>query len=368
MKKQLLGILGVCALAASAYAATVAVKDSAPERYTVKKGDTLWDISNRYLSDPWRWPEIWAANSGIANPHLIFPGDVLVLCTIKGQAVVAVDQGGGCAEVEARMSGASDGSQKISGSGRDLKLHPQARVQELTLAIPTIPLQAIQRYLNESRVVTPEELKKAPYVVAGADDHLVSGAGSRVYVRGKNIDPEGSYGVYRGGVRYDDPETGEVLGYEAQAIGAGRMSALNGEVGSFDITRTMEQEIRIEDKLLTHEERAVASTFVPRSPEGVKTGRVIRVFGSIDTAANNSVIVLNRGEREGIRQGDTFALYTKGKVIRDRVSNDFVKLPAERAGLAMVFRSFNKVSYALVLRSNHVIKVGDEARPPVSGD
>lgn len=373
MKKQLLGLVAASALAASAYAvavaSNVAVKDSAPERYTVKKGDTLWDISGRYLSDPWRWPEIWAANRQIDNPHLIFPGDVLLLCSIKGQAMVVVDQGGGCAEAESRIAaGTQPAEQKVTGSGRDFKLHPQVREQDLALAIPAIPLQAIQRYLNDSRVVTPDELQKAPYVMAGADERLVVGAGSKVYVRGKGMDADGSYGVYRGGVRYDDPESGEVLGYEATAIGSGRMIALSGGVGTFEVTRTIDQEVRIEDKLLPHEERAVSSVFVPRNPDGVKPGRILRIFGSIGGGANYSVIVLNRGEREGVRQGDTFALYQRGKVIRDRVSNEYVKLPSEHVGLAMVFRTFNKVSYALVLRASSVVKVGDEVRPPISGD
>lgn len=366
MKKHFLGMLGVCVLAASAYADTVTVKDSAPERYTVKKGDTLWDISNRYLKDPWRWPEIWEANQQISNPHLIFPGDVLVLCHIHGQTVLAKDNGGGCAEVEERVAGIQPTVTKEAGG--DYKLHPQIREQELSVAIPAIPLQAIKRYLNDSRVVKLDELEKAPYVVSGSDNHIVAGAGDRVYVRGKPLEEGGTYGVYRAGVRYVDPDTQKVLGYEAMAVGVGKISAVNAGVGSFDITRTIDQEVRIEDKLLTLEERVVPSVFQPHNPAGVRPGRIIRVFGSIDSAANNSVIVINRGSMDGVRQGDTFALYEHGKTIVDRVSNEPVKLPSEREGLAMVFRTFDKVSYALVLRGTGVIKVGDEIRPPVSGD
>lgn len=366
MKKQLLGFLSASLLVATCYAETVTVKDSAPERYTVQKGDTLWDISNRYLKDAWRWPEIWQANQQISNPHLIFPGDVLLLCRIQGRSVVALDAGGGCAEVEARMAGGPE--PKVIATSDGYKLRPQIREQPLSLAIPAIPLQAIQRYLNNSRVVDIAELQKAPYVMAGGNDHIVTGSGDRVYIRGKGVDPNGSYGIYRQGIRYVDPDTNEVLGYEATAIGNGKMVALNGQVGTLEIVRTFDQEVRIEDKLLAHEERQVSSVFNPRNPEGVKPGRVLRVFGSIASAANNSVIVLNRGELDGVRQGDTFALYQRGQIMNDRVTNELVRLPSERSGLAMVFRTFNKVSYALVLRSNNVIKVGDEIRPPISGD
>lgn len=367
MKKHFLGILSACILAGSAYADSPAVKDTAPERYTVKKGDTLWDISSRYLNDAWRWPEIWQANQQIANPHLIYPGDVLVLCHIHGQTVLAKDAGGGCAEVETRMAAGPLPVVTAQANG-DYKLHPQIREQELSVAIPAIPLQAIKRYLNDSRVVKLSELEKAPYVVAGADEHIIAGAGDHVYVRGKTLEDGGAYGVYRAGTRYVDPDTQEILGYEATAIGGGKVTAVNAGVGTFEIGKTSDEEVRIEDKLLPYEERVVPSIFEPHNPAGVRPGRVIRVFGSIASAANNSVIVLSRGTMDGVRQGDTFALYQHGKTIVDRVSREAVRLPSERKGLAMVFRTFDRVSYALVLRGTGVISVGDEIRPPVSGD
>lgn len=344
------------------------VKDSAPERYTVVRGDTLWDISNRYLSDPWRWPEIWEINPQVQNPHLIYPGDILLLCQIKGRAVVAVDMGGGCAEVEARIASGKP-TQIISGSGRDQKLHPQARVQALSLAIPAIPLQEIQRYLNGSRVVSKAELDKAPYVLAGKEGRIVSGAGDHIYVRNKDkqLESNGSYGVYRGGVAYIDPDTQEVLGYEAEDVAKGNIVALNDHVGTMEVTRTV-QEVRIEDKLLAIQGERISSIFYPSNPDGVKPGRILRIFDSIGSGAQYSVVVLNRGEENGVKSGHTFAVYKRGESVRDRVTNEYVSLPGERAGLAMVFRTFPKVSYALVLRSVTSIKVGDEIKPPVSGD
>ncbi len=348
--------------------APVQVKESAPERYTVVRGDTLWDISSRYLADAWRWPEIWETNPHVRNPHLIYPGDVLLLCQIKGRAVVAVDMGGGCAEVEARMASGQP-TQIISGSGRDQKLHPQARIQPLSLAIPAIPLQEIQRYLNGSRVVSKADLDNAPYVLAGPETRIITGAGDSIYIRNKNklLESHGVYWIYRGGRAYIDPVTREVLGYEAEDIGGGKIVALNGEVGTLAVSRTT-QEVRIEDKLLPNESERISTVFYPSNPDAVQPGVILRVFESLGSGAQHSVVVLNRGELDGVKSGHTFAIHKRGESVRDRVTNEYVRLPSERAGLAMVFRTFSKVSYALVLRSSTTVKVGDEVKPPVSGD
>jgi hypothetical protein len=370
MKKRLLGIVGACLLAGVVQAEEpVKIKDSAPERYTVVKGDTLWGISGRYLNDPWRWPQIWEANKQVYNPHLIYPGDVLLLCRIEGKAVVAVDQGGGCSEVANRIATGAPLPTQTQLPDGTVKLHPQVREQPLSVAIPAIPLKEIQRYLNDSRVVDIEELNRAPYVIMGAQDHVISGAGDKVYIRNKNqlLVPNGAYGIYRAGMRYLDPDSGEVLGYEAEDIGSGRLSALEPEVGTLDVTRTT-QDIRIGDKLLENESGRISSIFHPSNPDGVKPGRVLRVFGSIGSAAQYSVIVINRGEVDAVKPGHTFALYRRPGVISDAISNDQVRLPSERAGLAMVFRTFSRVSYALVLRSSQAIKIGDETRAPITGD
>ncbi len=198
---------------------------------------------------------------------------------------------------------------------------------------------------------------------------MILGADDDAYVRNKNqlLVPEASYGVYRGGMRYVDPDTGEVLGYEAEDIGAGELIALESEVGTLHLKRTT-QNVRVGDKLLTNESGRISSVFNPSNPDGVKPGRILRVFGSIASAAQYSVIVVNRGEVDGVKPGHTFALYRRGQVIKDTVSQESVALPSERAGLAMVFRTFSRVSYALILRSSVAIKVGDEIRPPISGD
>lgn len=342
---------------------SVDVKANAPERYTVKKGDTLWDIANRYLKDAWRWPEIWQANQQIRNPHLIFPGDNLLLCHIQDRAVVAVDGGGGCDEVIANLTNKAS----ISGGNGQDRLSPQIRVEDLNVAIPAIPLQAIRAYLSDSRVMGAEDFAKAPYVVSGESKRVITGQGDKVYVRGTDMTLGGSYGIYRKGVRYDDPDTKEFLGFEAEDIGAGKITATQDNIATLELARTT-QEVRIEDRIFASEARPVTPIFYPSNPEGVKQGRIVRIMASLGSGGLNSVVVINRGERDGVKQGHTFALYQRGGLIRDRVKDDLVRLPSERAGLAMVFRTFNKVSYAIILRASTTITVGDEIRPPISGD
>lgn len=370
MKKRLLGIVGACLLAGGVQAQdAVPVKESAPERYTVVQGDTLWGIAGRYLSDPWRWPEIWEANKQVYNPHLIFPGDVLLLCRIQDRAVLAVDQGGGCTEIVNRIADGGGLPTRTELPDGTVKLHPKARELPLSLAIPSIPLKDIQRYLNDSRVVTNEELEKAPYVIATQDNRVVAGKGDRIFIRNKDkqLVANASYGVYRGGQRYIDPETGKVLGYEAEDLGAGRLVGLENEVGTLLLSRST-QDVRASDKLLESEAGRISSTFHPSNPEGVKPGNVLRIFGSIASGAQYSVIVINRGEVDGVKPGHAFALFRKGGLVTDRVTNEALRLPSENAGLAMVFRTFANVSYALILRSSTTIKVGDEVRPPISAE
>ncbi|RZU38665.1 LysM domain-containing protein [Fluviicoccus keumensis] len=365
MKKPVL-LLVAGLLAGSAMAASpkpVDVKDTAPERYTVQKGDTLWDISNRYLKDPWRWPEIWEVNPQVRNPHLIYPGDKLVLCRIQDRNVVAVDTGGGCADVAQRLTNKATG--RVDGDSG--KLLPQIRSEPMSVAIPAVPLQAIRAFLSGSRVVGPEDFERAPYVLAGLGHRIIAGAGEQVYARGKGLAVGDNYGVYRRGNLYLDPDTQEILGIEAMDIGAGSITAVQGDVGTLSVARTT-QEVRIEDRLLLSEAMPVTPVFHPTNPENVKPGRILQVMNSLGSGGLNSIIVVNRGERDGVVQGHTFAVYQHGGVVRDRTKDELVQLPSERSGLAMVFRTFNKVSYAIVLKASTVVKQGDEIRPPVSGD
>lgn len=315
-------------------------RDNVPDTHTVVKGDTLWDISNTFLKTPWLWPEIWHVNAQIENPHLIYPGDVIRLIYIDGKPRLTLDN-----------------------SGRIFKLEPKAHVISKGDAIETIPLSEIDSFLSRSRIVGKKDLKKAPYVVSGKGQHLLAGKSDVVYVRGELDKPLTIYGVYREGEKFIDPETNEFLGIQALDIGSVEVREQNTEVATVKTLRTT-QDMRIGDRLLKEEERKVDSTFFPSAPSGEIDGQILAVEGGVSQIAKLNVVVLNRGTREDLKSGDVLAVYKRGERIRDRVTGDRVRLPDERAGLIMVFRTFEKVSLALVLEASQGLRVDDVVRNP----
>ncbi|MEY4516747.1 MAG: hypothetical protein RL180_1093, partial [Pseudomonadota bacterium] len=207
------------------------VRTDAPNLYIVKRGDTLWDISKRFLNDAWRWPQVWAANPQVKNPHLIYPGDRLLLCKIEGRTVVGRDEGDGCAGIALRMSGGSS-------SSNDARLSPRIRVEALDVAVSAIPASAIQGWLTQSQVVAYDTLQQAPYVLAAKGRRVVTAAGDTIYIRGTGLQVGDSYGVYREGERYVDPETKESLGYEARMVARGTVTEINREVTTIELTES----------------------------------------------------------------------------------------------------------------------------------
>ena len=229
MRKTLLALL---LLATAAVQAQVQLKDGHPDNYTVVKGDTLWDISGKFLSKPWKWPEIWHANPQVQNPHLIYPGDRLSLVYIDGQPRIMLNRG---------------------NSRGTIKLSPKVRSTPMAEAIPTIPLEAINSFLLSNRIInTNSEFTRQPYVVAGNAERVVSGKGDRIYVKGR-VDDGGVYGIYRQGRTYTDPKTQEFLGINADDIGSGEIIATEGDVGTMVLSRTT-QEVRLADRLFPTEE------------------------------------------------------------------------------------------------------------------
>jgi hypothetical protein len=295
------------------------------------------------------WPEIWHVNPQIENPHLIYPGDVITLIYLDGKPRLTVERG-----VASRTYKMSPG---------ESRLEPKIRYAPVGTAIPAIPLDAIDKFLTRSRVVSREELEAAPYVLTGAEDHLVVGAGDELYARGEYNNDVNVYGVYRAGQTFVDPETRELLGLQALDIGTVKMRDLSGEVGTFAVTRTTE-EIRITDRLLPHEERAVDSTFFPSLPKEEVEGLIMAVEGGLNQVGRMDVVVINRGEREGLEIGNVMAIYKEGGAVRDRIQGDIIRLPEEKAGLLMVFRTFEKMSFALVLEASRPLAVLDIVRRP----
>jgi nucleoid-associated protein YgaU len=341
MRKSLLALLLV---AASGLAqADVQLRDGHPEQYTVVKGDTLWDISGKFLRQPWKWPEIWHANPQVENPHLIYPGDQLNLVYIDGQPRLMLNRG---------------------GSRGTVKLSPSIRKTPMAEAIPTIPLEAINSFLLSNRIVDDvATFERAPYIVAGNAERVVSGAGDRIYARGQFNNPEAVHGIFRQGKTYLDPETNEFLGINADDIGTGEIIAEEGDIATVILSRST-QEVRLGDRLFPTEERAVNSTFLPSEPATQINGVILDVPRGVNQIGQFDVVTLNKGARDGLQEGNVLAVYKTGETVRDRITGESVKIPDERAGLVMVFRAYDKLSYGLILNAQRQLAVMDKVRNP----
>ncbi|HEY3700470.1 MAG TPA: LysM peptidoglycan-binding domain-containing protein [Spongiibacteraceae bacterium] len=341
MKKLLLGGLLALAFAFSAVADVLALKPDHPDTYVVKKGDTLWDISNVFLKSPWHWPQLWHVNPQVKNPNLIYPGDELNLVYIDGKPQLVLSR----------------------GKGGDIKLEPEVRSTPIARAIPAIPLEAVSAFLNRGRIVQPGVLENAPYVLLGKEGHIVTGAGDEIYARGAFDAENPSYGIFRKGDTFVDPDSHEVLGVQAMDIGLAKLLSAEKDVATLALNRST-QEIRRSDRLLPEEERAINANFFPSAPEQDIKGKLLAVEGGVSQIGAMNVVVISKGAREGIKEGNLLAIYKTGETISDPVNNDVVKTPDFRAGLLMVFRVFDKVSYGLVLRAERPLRVEDSVRNP----
>jgi hypothetical protein len=324
-------------LSFSALAADVVLNPNHPQKHVVVRGDTLWDISGMFLKFPWHWPDIWHVNPQIENPHLIYPGDILTLVYRDGKPVLELTRG-----------------------PTAYKMSPQVREMALEKAISTIPLDAIRPFLNRPNVVGAEVLESAPYIVAGADERLISGAGDKVYVRQVDESEGKHYSVFRGGEVYSDPVTNEILGYEAIYTADTWLSVI-AEISTAELRETT-REVLIGDRLLPAVDEQYEANFYPHVPESSFEGQIISVFDGVSQVGQYQVVVLNRGERESLEVGHVVSVYQAGDVVRDTVSadpRDVVTLPDEYAGIALVFKTFEKVSYAIVMKANRAIHVHD---------
>jgi len=321
-----------------------------PDRYTVVKGDTLWDIAGRFLKSPWRWPDVWHVNPQVKNPHLIYPGDELVLTyDANGNPVISIGK-------RARPN---------------VKLSPGLRKTRLDRAIPTIPLDAIQQFLSKPLAVGEQELEKAPYVVQVAEEHVVAGAGDRLYVRNLKEEGKAKYSIFRPGIKYikhhtkktdEDPE---VLGYEAVYVGETTVAQF-GDPATLLLTST-EREAHAGDRLLPLDEDDISEHFMPHAPRTDVDASIISVVDGVVQIGQNQLVVVDAGSREKIDVGTVLAVYTRGETVLDNISperGDTVKLPDERAGTLMIFRVFEKVSFALVMDATRPLHVFDAVRNP----
>lgn len=338
MRKILVALLLI--LSGSLQAA-VQLTDNPPERYTVVRGDTLWGIAQRFLKKPWEWPQIWHVNAQVQNPHLIYPGDVLVLTYEGGNPRLGLERG-----------------------KRVVKLSPHVRAEPIVEAIPTIPLGAISSFLLANRVIdSAEQFERAPYILAGNDGRVVSGQGDRIYARGDFAQALSSYDVFRQGKTHKDPETGELLGINADDIGGVDLISTERDVASLNLTRVT-QEVRLGDRLFPAEERAINSIFTPSSPERPIEALIIDIPRGVTQIGQFDVVLVNKGTREGLREGHVLAVYRQGETVRDRITGERIKVPDERSGLLMIFKTYQKLSYGLVLQASRSLSVHDRLRNP----
>ena len=346
----------------------------APDSYTVKSGDTLWAISKIFLKTPWRWPELWGMNmTQIRNPHLIYPGQVLLLERRNGMATLRVAGGQPTADGQA---------------GDTVRVSPRVRYQALSdVGLPTLRSSAIEPFLAEPMVVSESELNQAPRIVATQESRVLLTRGDRAYARGPAdaplMDDQArlkQLRVFRNATPLKDPVTGEVLGYEAQYVG--KATLIRGETtaqietkgksessaivpATIDIIAAKE-EMRVGDRLLPEPPRQLQS-YTPRAPSGTSDGRIVSVYGSaVVNAAQNQVVAINRGTRDGMEVGHVMAIVKDGERVVDKTDSTrpLMKLPDERNGLLMVFRTFDRVSYALILEITDGVRVGDRLVNP----
>ena len=329
-------------ISAPAAAQAPALADDAPDSYTVVRGDTLWDISGRFLKQPWRWPEVWRLNrEQIRNPHLIYPGQIIVL-----------DRTGPYLTIGRRI-------------GRPLyqKLSPQVHSEPLDKAVPSIPMDIIEPFLTRPLVVDDATLAGAGTVIATDTSRVYVGAGDAMFAKDVTADHD-IWEVFRPAKRLIDPVTRELLGYEAMYLGTARVTE-HGRPATLTLLSSVE-EIGAGDRVVASERPEVFS-YVPHAPEGEINGRLIGIYrGVVETGADN-VVTLNIGRRAGLERGHVLALYrNRGSVVYkdDSGNKETFDLPEKRYGLAFVFRVFDRVAYALVMESDGPVTVGDSVRTP----
>ena len=331
------------------------VKPAHPVRYVVKRGDTLWDIAALFLRDPWVWPEIWSVNPQIENPHLIYPGDIITLAYIGGEPRLIVDRPG----VE-RVAEPSEEGLTVE------RVEPQVRELPLEAAIPTIPADAINQFLNRPRVLPLEELESAPYIVGNYEGRLISAEGDDVFARGfPDEGPQARrYNVVRPGDPLNDPRTGELLGYEAIHAGQGVVRQLGDPVKVSLVDS--EREILSGDRLFPSDQDPAQARYLPKEPDEPVEGQIIALFDAISQVGSKQVVVINLGARAGMEPGHVLGIRQSGGTVRDAYAEDpeEVTLPPQDVGTLMVFKVFDRVSYGLIMTSTRAIHLHDTVTNP----
>lgn len=383
MRKTIISLIFLFFPVVSAVAATVAdLKDTAPDRYVVVKGDTLWDISARFLKEPWRWPELWKMNQDqIRNPHRIYPGDILVLEHTADGVRLRVSAAGGTLET--------------------VKLSPRVRVEQAAQAIPSISPAVIDPWLSKPLVLGEHELDTAPRIVATQESRIALGTGNTAYVEGLSKEQGDRWHLVRRGDPLVDPDTGTTLGYLGIYLGEARV-VRHDEISTVEIVKSVEEVYR-DDRLLPAGKEQVVFSYVPHAPESPVRGRIISAYPNLFETGPRSVVTISKGSTDGLRVGTVLAIYRspeesryalrtaplygkqglggtgrheyRGADLRPRdapmytrseaLNEDVLaKLPEERYGLLMVFRTFDRTAFALVMEASRPVRVDDFVANP----
>ncbi|MGM0616215.1 MAG: LysM peptidoglycan-binding domain-containing protein [Pseudomonadota bacterium] len=323
------------------------VRDDAPSQYTVRKGDTLWDIAGEFLYAPWQWPELWRANPQIDNPHLIYPGDNLNLDDCQGSPCIVMERG-----------------------QQTVKLSPQVRTLPHREAITPLPLETVRAFLRDHRIIDNKEaLEELAYVVAGDNQRLISGAGDLIFARSTDADT-GQNRIVRGDpveiYRHGEPyqrASGEMLGLELIKIGEAYVARREGEIIQLEVRRA-NQEVRNDDLILPMEEAALDDNFMPRAPRAELSGTILAVPGGVRFIGRLQVVAIDLGSRDGLQPGHVLSIDQAGERVNDPRTQEVLQMPSEEAGLLMVFKPYDNISYALIMEASRTLEVGDPVRTP----
>ncbi|MFL6679026.1 MAG: LysM peptidoglycan-binding domain-containing protein [Burkholderiaceae bacterium] len=331
--------------------------ENAPDTYTVKRGDTLWHISGMFLKSPWRWPELWGMNlDQIHNPHLIYPGQLLVLEKIDGMARLKIGN-------------------TLGGAGDTVKLSPSIRSESSeSAAISSIPMNLIGPFLTDAMIFDENELAKAPRVVAGEEGHTLLARGNSAYVLG-DLGNTRNWQIFREPKPLVDPDTKQILGYEARFVGTAERkqdgeARPGAQTGGLNVPSTFivtgnREDAQVGDRLAPAAVRDFAP-FVPHSPANPVDGKVVSLYGDAMSAGSNHIVALNRGARDGLERGTVLALWHEGAVTHDKSvqKGALIKLPDERIGSVFVFRVFDRMAYGLVMDTTQPTLPGDRVTQP----
>jgi nucleoid-associated protein YgaU len=340
-------------------AETVKLKPDHPERYTVVKGDTLWDIARRFLQSPWHWPKVWKINQSIKNPHLIYPGDVILLTWVDGKPELSLlrSEKGVLSELPPEAPGAPP----VIQDGRTVKLKPRVHVEPLEAAIPTIPPSAIMPFLSQPMAVGEDELDKAGYITIGLDNRIALGDQSEFYARGLKDDTE-YYHIFRPGKAIRHPDSGDVLAYEAVYLGDARKLE-SGDPTKLVVT-SVKQEILPTDRLLAAPRRPASPYYYPHPPSTKVSGRVVYALNAVSEIGPYTIVGVSLGKRDGMEEGHVLRVLRHVGEHRDPVTRDDYMLPDEETALLMVFRTYDKMSYALVMSATRPVYMHDAVSTP----